>query len=370
MNAVGYLIGAGSMSIGVEQAGFTIDTVFETPGYSKNAVSWDLNRPDNKHRVLDFDIESAIPDSRGADLIFGNPPCGGMSNITGCHVDSETNNCMIKWMQMAINTRPRMILMENAYQIATKSGTPLREQLFRMLQDKGYKFWTWLFYSWQVGCPQNRRRMFVCATLDDIRNPDILTLEDLPQSDQHITCMNWLWDLEDVAPSKEPVQSTLGHYVTHHSYDNTGTLVTEYLMKASQTEFRRATNVNFMTPRQAEKWMSGTEKEKADYERRLREGLYWEDCPKVFQGMQQFRRPNQAPLFGAVPTVLSDFRIVHPTRQRLITMREQARLMGYPDTWEFHKCAANLTAQGVPAMNSRWAAERLCRVTSFMSPYV
>jgi site-specific DNA-cytosine methylase len=57
--------------------------------------------------------------------------------------------------------------------------------------------------------------------------------------------------------------------------------------------------------------------------------------------------------------VLSEFNLAHPTLNRLLTMREMARLMGYPDDWVFHVLHPRLVAQGVPVANARWAASRL-----------
>lgn len=364
IDAVAYLIGSGSMSIGVEQAGYTIRKIYETPGYSKNAKTWDINKPDLKHEVLEMDSAERIPDAQGVDLIYGNPPCGGMSNITGAHSSSPTNEIMIKWLKVCVNTRPRMILMENAYQIATKNGEPILRRLMSIAESAGYHAWVWEFFSWQLGCPQRRRRAFFCATLDK-PNPNKISLEDLPQTcPGDLSVMDWLWDLEKVTPSPNPVYSMLGHEVTMHWWDNTGVKVSELLPE----HFDIATKL-FVVKRQYEKLMNSSKSsDKSKLKRVIADGLYWENAPQIFDSMMEFRKPKLIPLFGPINTVVSDFVLVHPTVKRLLTMRENARLMGYPDHWKFHNCKANLVAQGVPAINAKWAAKRIRETVGLYSP--
>lgn len=363
-SAAGYLIGAGSMSLGVERAGASLVQIYETPGYAKNAASWTMNRPEMPPVVIDLDKKISLPGIEGIDLLYGNPPCGGMSNMTGCHVDSPTNTCMIDWIHMAINTKPKLILMENAYQIGTNAGRVLREYMFSQLIANGYTPWVWVFYSWQLGCPQTRRRAFLCAVrnqkISESFYEKIVSLSDLPEEpDPEMNVISHIWDLENTEPKETGyVKSALGHLTDMHWWDNTGRRVSEYLRDHPE-HFDIATNIHFMTPKQAKLWVNGTEKQKKEYEKKLKEGLYWHDCPQLFESMQQFRKPHLTPLYGPAHTVLSDFRLVHPTRRRLITMREQARLMGYSDDWRFTVCRANLTAQGVPAINSKWAVNRL-----------
>src|SRR5215831_12044045 len=154
LNAVGYLVGAGSMTLGIEAAGFKIREIFETSGYSKNARSWDLNRPELRHGVLELDHRSPhFKERQGLDLIFGNPPCGGVSNMTQGGVNNKTNVCMRHWLRMVVQGRPRMILMESGYQLDTPRYEKLLKDLTNVLDAHDYWWWTWQFFSYQVGTP-------------------------------------------------------------------------------------------------------------------------------------------------------------------------------------------------------------------------
>ena len=358
MKAVGYLVGAGSMTLGVEAAGFEIAQVFETPGYAKNARTWNLNRPNNRFIQLDLNERMGIP-CGPIDMVYGNPPCGGMSSMTGGHIESPTNNLMVSWVQMVVNTRPRYILMENAYQIATERGYGQLQKLVHILQTAGYYWWVWQFYSWQLGCPQRRRRAFLCASLDRPVHAQYVDTADLPLDFGNMKVMDYIWDLEEIKPSPDPVTTATGKKVTMHWYDNASYHVNELIPQYLPNSIYD----HFMTTRELEKIREGgTEKEWEKARKAMTEGTYFWDAPHCFVGMQQFRRPHITPTVGPANTVLSDMVLLHPTKTRLMTHRESARLMGYPDEWQFHECKPYLIAQGVPSWNAYWAADRILRV--------
>ena len=354
MEAVAYLIGAGSMSLGAERAGCRINAVWETPGYAKNAQTWNLNRPELPIEVLELDPAGYIPGADGADLIYGNPPCGGLSSLTLSRITSPTNNCMRQWIRMVVRARPRNIIMENAYQLATDRINPLLQELKDVLAAAGYFPWTWRFYSYQLGTSMIRQRMFLCATLDDVRRPELLGLGDLPGKKdclRRVDLSYFLGDLCGVAPSPDPVLSAERRWVTQHWYQDDSQLHLNKLIP--QCWDRIKSGDGWYSPKD---WAKTSESERARMGHRL-----WADCPREFGGMHSFR-PHVINFGRPCPTFIH-YNMVHPYDQRLLTMRELARLMGYPDHWQFHKLQANYIAQGIPVTNMRWCVERVSRLT-------
>jgi DNA (cytosine-5)-methyltransferase 1 len=362
MEAIAYLIGAGSMTLGVEAAGFNVREVWETPGYGINAQTWDLNRPAQRHHILHLDhTNHTFFSARGSvDMIFGNPPCGGLSSMTCSRIESPTNNCMRQWIRMVAPAQPRMILMENAYQLATDRMRPLLDDLTGVLDDHGYWWWTWTFYSYQVGTPQIRRRMFLCATRDKPVSAQLLLLEDLPNQGKATSPVwPWLWDLADVAPSPGPVATATGAVVEQHYYHREDVLRVNELV--NQHVERLATP--YWTTKDYEKLLAaaadGDENAKKQVQKNSH--LHWPDCPKDFGGMSM-HRPHVLQPQLACGAIIGAYRYVHPTARRMLTFREMCRLMGYPDTWNFHEMLPHLIAQGIPVNNSFWAADRMLKV--------
>lgn len=360
MIAIGYLIGAGSFSLGIEAAGYQLAQVWETPGYAKNAKTWNQNRPKMPVQVMDLDHTSTAFRNicnGGVDLVYGNPPCGGLSSMTGMRISSPTNTCMRQWIRMVVQGRPRSIIMENAYQLAVERCRILLDDLTGVLDAHGYTWWTWLFYSYQLGTPQIRRRMFLMATLDSVVRPELGDLRDLPESHPHAKLKPWIEDLEEVAPSPDPVVSARGHVVEQHWYE-----------KGEKIERKHELLREHWHRLKARYW---TENDYRNTIRRAQEGnknaqreletkswKYWPDCPKEFQQMHMYRPQFLEPDRPA-PAMIGDYKFVHYKYSRFLTMREMARLMGFPDGWNFHSLEPHLIAQGIPANNAYWAATRL-----------
>jgi len=363
VDAIAYLIGAGSMSLGVEAAGFDLKAVWETPGYSKNAATWDLNRPELRHQVFELDHTSdhLARVASGVDLIYGNPPCGGLSAMTASRLSSPTNNCMRQWIRMVVKARPRMILMENAFQLATERVGCLLTDLTDVLDQHDYYWWTWIMYSYQIHTPQIRRRAFLCASLDVPKHPELIPLDDLPSSRDRSLCPvgPYLANLVGVDPSPDPVWSTTGEVVTQHWYEPIKTVELNALVKQNIGRL----SSRFLTPKDRRKIQERADNGDRVAQRELLqvEQLIWEDCPREFGGMQ-CHRPYIIPWHEAGATIIGSYKYIHPIDHRFLTMREMARLMGYPDSWKFHRLFPHLIAQGIPVNNAWWAATRMREV--------
>ena len=65
--------------------------------------------------------------------------------------------------------------------------------------------------------------------------------------------------------------------------------------------------------------------------------LKWGEALIYYEGARGRRLPNLIRLhpYRIAPTVLGSSRFIHPFENRFLTVREQARLMGFPDTFVF-----------------------------------
>ncbi len=358
------------MSLGIEAAGFNIAQVWETPGYSKNAATWDLNRPHQRHHVLELDHNNTTHfRSLGeVDLIYGNPPCGGVSSMTCSRMGSPTNNCMRQWIRMVAPAMPRMILMENGYQLATDRMSPLLGDLTGVLDHYSYHWWTWMFYSWQLGCPQIRRRMFLCALRSDgddpIRRPDLLYLNDLTTDKSAGAVWPHLWDLANVAPSPQPVICEQGWAVTQHWYSDIKNSLRRNELLKEHWDLARSSYITMHEYEVAKRKAEQGDKLHAQWLERHAHRL-WMDCPREFAGKMHMHRPCRLDWDKPSGAIIGFFKFIHPTVPRFLTMREMARLMGYPDSWQFHALEPHLIAQGIPSMNAAWAADRMLKVAGW-----
>ncbi len=367
LSALSYLVGSGSMSLGAEAAGAQLIGCLENKGYGINAETWKLNRPNTPFGILELDFQSRYFEQyQGLDLIYGNPPCGGLSSMTCSRISSPTNNCMRQWIRMVVHARPRMILMENAYQLATERISPLLHDLTNVLDEAGYWWWTWMFYSYQVGTPQRRKRMFLCASRDRPRNHKFLSLDDLPSTilkgGDCCPCGPILADLIGVAPTEASdgiAISTHGEEITQHCYNRRKIYELSPLIAEHRERLKRARVSDRQVAKLQARAESGEQAAIDAMPRYLKD--HWPGMPKEFDGMGMIR-PTIIDFNFPAPTVIGYFRYIHPFDDRVLTMREMARLMGYPDSWQFHECCPKFIAQGVPANSTCWAVKRMLKV--------
>lgn len=358
MDAIAYLVGAGSMSLGIEQAGFNIREVWETPDYAQNARTWTLNRPSTPARVLELDHQSDHFVDRQVDLIYGNPPCGGVSSMGTATCENPTNACMRHWIRMVVKGKPRFIIMESGWQLDSERFARLLRDLTNVLDEHGYWWWTWRFFSYQVGTPQRRRRMFLCASLEEPKNDELLDLADL-QGVRPETCRPYLELLKGVEPSPEPVVANNGQRAYQHWWIERTRKGNPYLAGRRQM-FRDG----YVTPKQLETWRRMAEKDPGKHGRayEANKAKLWADCPPELNFSQFFTRLLVLDYDTYAPTMIAVDRFVHPEEDRVLTLREMALLMGYPLDWQFHQLRTHFAIQGVPVGNGRWVADRLLKV--------
>ncbi len=366
MDALGYLIGSGSMSLGIEAAGFNLREIWETPGYAKNAKTWNINRPHMPVNVLDLDHNNHTHfwnrlGGMGIDMIYGNPPCGGLSAMTCSRVDSPTNTCMRQWIRMVAPAGARMILMENAYQLATDRVGPLLKDLTTVLEHYGYHWWTWMFHSYQINCPQIRRRMFLCATKDPPVRQNMISLHDLPQGRKELCPVGpWLNDFVGVDPVPNGMAITRsGNAVSQHEYGRWKGDEWNSIIRNNWERIAGGYSTYKDLMRDYNKAATGDRVALKGYERGLKK--YWPEAPKDFNGLI-CHRPHVLDWNSASHAIIGWFKYVQPFDRRLLTMREIARLMGYPDHWQFHEINPYIVAQGIPVINAYWAADRMLKV--------
>jgi DNA (cytosine-5)-methyltransferase 1 len=369
LTAIGYLVGAGSMTLGIEKAGYTVKEIWETPDYAVNARSWDLNRPELRHGVLKLDSTSDHFIGRRANLIYGNPPCGGVSSMDKSRgINSPTNACMRHWIRMVVKSEPDAIIMESGWQLDSDNFARLLLDLTNVLDAAGYWWWTWRFFSYQVGTPQLRRRMFLCATKQEPVNPHLLELDDLPNARDKTACPCWpyLSSLAGVEPSPDPVTTRDGHETTCHWYSGA-----ESVLKLNEVvkHHRHRFEDGCVTPRQLEvyeKLAREDPKQQSQYERNKLK--VWEDIPDFLNMVRFANFPVVLKGNEAARTMIGIHRFIHPTDDRILTIREMARLMGYPDEWRFHKADPHYAIQGVPVNNAYWVADRQLKVMGLRDP--
>ncbi len=173
--AIDLFCGAGGLSVGLEDAGFSVvagadsDPVStETHAHNIQGLSWtgDLADPSNFISQLDqWGIDEV-------DLLAGGPPCQPFSRAG----TSKIGNLVRMGQRQAVDKRadlwanffaiadrlnPRAILFENVPDFASAQGGTLLLALTDELKGRGYEVKVRELQAWKYRVPQHRSRLFV-----------------------------------------------------------------------------------------------------------------------------------------------------------------------------------------------------------------
>jgi DNA (cytosine-5)-methyltransferase 1 len=252
------------------------------------------------------------------DLVAGGPPCQGFSTA-GLKDPVDPRNTLIgDYVRVVEEIRPRFFLLENVTGLQTLHDGRLFQNLLTMLDQLGYAFHYRVLHAADYGVPQMRRRLVVLGARDEplpmfpeptYRSPggtDSL-YGDLPL---YVTCGEALGDIPKIGSGEycyEYVDSPMTNYQVRMRKGSTS------LLNHQASRHRAETMAYYgLVP------LGGT----------------WLDIPvalrKRKQGIQRW------PLDGLARTVTSeptDF--LHPTLDRIPTIRELARIQSFPDRFEF-----------------------------------
>jgi DNA (cytosine-5)-methyltransferase 1 len=231
------------------------------------------------------------------DVILAGPPCQGHSNLNNRtrRVDRR-NELYLTVPAMAIALGARVVVIENVPAVVHD-----RQQVVAateaLLRSAGYEVTTGTLSAAKLGWPQSRQRFFLVARLG--AKPIPLATVSEAFADQPRTVSWAIRDLAD-APFDE-----LMHLRTELSDENQRRI--DYLFD---------NDLHDLPPSERP------------------------DCHKdgttynAVYGRLHGDRP--------APTITTGFltpgrgRYIHPTRRRVLTPREAARIQGFPDTYRFH----------------------------------
>lgn len=269
--------GAGGFSLGFRQAGFEIARAVEN--FRPVAASYAENFPDV--RLDDVDIQKlSIRDPY--DVVIGGPPCEPYTSATADRAPNpldrlyknKIGGLVLHFIRIVKEVHPQAFVMENVVQVAEG---PLRNALIKEFRAAGYPniHFNELFAE-HYGTPSHRRRLFISN----------LALDPPPSKAPPPTVLQ---ALDGLPP---PGQGKIPNHLPHPLSPD-----------------KRARLRNLAPGRSLYSYQSATGKRHGNWLR---------------------LRPDQL-----APTIGGGARFVHPTEDRLLTVREHARLLGLPDDFVF-----------------------------------
>ena len=161
--AVELFAGGGGLGEGFSKAGFSVVAAVEMDRAA--AQTYRLNHPGtvviegDATQVTAAQLTALVPAAARADVIIAGPPCQGYSLAGRRQAGDEKNRLYTAVVNLAVELRPRWVCIENVPGIRKVQGQLFEEDVLASLKGAGYTASSNLLRACDYGVPQLRKRI-------------------------------------------------------------------------------------------------------------------------------------------------------------------------------------------------------------------
>ncbi len=296
MQVISLFSGAGGLDLGFERAGFTIAMANEY-----DSSIWATYEKNHSAPLIRGDIrnikESDFPDE--IDGIIGGPPCQSWSEAGSLRgIEDARGQLFYEYIRILKNKKPKFFLAENVSGMLANRHSQAVKNIVTMLEDCGYDVSITLANAADYGVAQDRKRVFYIGIRKDLNKHFIFPDQTTPSQQEKKTLKQAIGDLRDSAvPAQEKNRKNPKLEVLNHEY------------------FIGGYSSIFMSRNRVRSWD--------------------EQAFTVQASGRQCQLHPQAPKMQLVE---ANKRIFVPGKEdlyRRMTIRECARIQGFPDDFDF-----------------------------------
>jgi len=384
MKSIDLFAGAGGLSCGLKQAGF--EPLLANELVPQYAETYRLNHPNSEmvvgdvRGVCEANLKERLGVSEGeVDLVAGGPPCQGFSiNAPIRTLDDERNHLFKDFLRVVSAIKPKAVLIENVPGIVSLGRGTVVQQIYKELQSMGYSVKHRILFAGHYGVPQMRFRTVFVGIRNfkgDVSFPEPkynaravanfaaakeLCISVPPLLAQHLKAYTTVWDAMSDLPeisNGQTVSPTVYATTPQNDYqkylrDGCEELTAHYCAKVAPINLERLKHIP--------------------------QGGSWRDIPidLLPAGLKRARRSDHTKRYGRLhpdalcSTVLTKCdphwgSFFHPTQDRIISVREAARVQSFPDKYKF---SGSITQQyeqignAVPPLLGRAIGEEIAKM--------
>jgi len=332
--AVDLFAGAGGFSLGAEQAGWDVAASVEIDPI--HARTHRTNLPQcsvlvadaaevSGQRISDLILSSRPSWDGVVDLVIGGPPCQGFSSGGHQKVDDARNDLVLEFARLVVELRPRAFAMENVRGLLNGQYDSLRAEFSTMLRGAGY-FLVGLD-DWvqcrDFGLPQDRKRVVVRGALN---RADVGPL--LASAPVRHTVQEALYGLPEVRVRRSGASTVRLEREQREALD--AFRATPYGRLVDPSPESRPGGIAVLHNCRVTEHTPETRKR---FARTEPGGI--DAVSRYFRleahGVSRTLRAGTGSDRGSYTAP----RPIHPSRNRVLTVRESARLQGFPDWFIF-----------------------------------
>lgn len=300
MNVIYLFSGCGGLDLGFERAGFHIPvanefdpTIYET---------FKINHP--KTHLIEGDIrqvtkEDIAPYIDGeVDGIIGGPPCQSWSEAGALRgIEDARGKLFYDYIRLLKEFAPKFFLAENVSGMLANRHSEAVQNILHMFEEAGYDVSLTLVNAKNYGVAEERKRVFYIGFRKDLNIQFVFPKGSTEEDDAKLTLRDIIWDLQDTAVPAGPKNHHNPEAVNNNEY------------------FTGAFSPIFMSRNRVKGW----DEQAFTVQASGRQCQLHPQAPK----MQKFGK--------------DDCRFVEGSEHlyRRMTIREIARIQGFPDDFQF-----------------------------------
>lgn len=198
MNIISLFSGCGGLDLGFEKAGFDIPVANE---YDKTIwATFKANHPNTK--LIEGDIrnikESDFPDE--VDGIIGGPPCQSWSEAGSLKgIEDARGQLFFDYIRILKDKQPKFFLAENVSGMLANRHSDAVKNIVQMFKECGYDVSITLANAKDYGVAQERKRVFYIGFRHDLNIDFQFPAGSTEDDDKKITLKDIIWDLQESA---------------------------------------------------------------------------------------------------------------------------------------------------------------------------
>jgi len=353
--------GCGGLDLGFIQSGFRCITAID------NDVDVIENYKQNVgDHVINLDLSRCLPgiiENESIDVLLAGSPCQGFSTAGKRLLDDPRNSLLLKAGEIAVKVRPTVFVVENVPGALSGNHKKYWDTLSDNLRKSGYAVATSILKADNFGVPQMRRRVILLAwnngkkvefSLPKIKDKVVLgdVLEGVEETKNH----NPKYIAEGTELSKIASRINVGQKLCNvrrgarsiHTWQ-----IPEVFGHCSKKEIETLEAISILRRKiRIRSYGDADPVSKLDLQKfldrpfvnndlkilikkgyvRKKETGY--DLTQTFNG--KYRRLDKSESSLTVDTRFGSPRyFLHPSENRGFTVREAARIQGFPDSYEF-----------------------------------
>lgn len=203
MNVISLFSGCGGLDLGFERAGFNVPvanefdpTIFET--FKANHPNTHLIEGDVR-QVTKEDIAPFLGNGE-VDGIIGGPPCQSWSEAGSLRgIEDARGQLFFDYIRILKEFKPKFFLAENVSGMLANRHSDAVKNIIKMFEEAGYDVSLTLVNAKDYGVAEERKRVFYIGFRNDLKVKFVFPEGSTVDDEKKLTLRDVIWDLQETA---------------------------------------------------------------------------------------------------------------------------------------------------------------------------